>query len=81
MFLDTKKEDVDFMTTVLNVGFYVLIFALVITVIVLTYVHSDIEKDNNIVVEYKKDQLGNCYAIEPNAPRFSYIPCDKTGLK
>jgi len=45
------------------------------------YVHSGAEKNNNLVVEYKKYQLGNCYAIEPNTPRFSYIPCEKTGLK
>jgi hypothetical protein len=29
-------------------------------------------------MSYFKDQNGNCYAYEPNTPKFSWIPCELT---
>lgn len=29
-------------------------------------------------MSYFKDQKGNCYAYQPNNPRFSWIPCELT---
>ena len=29
-------------------------------------------------ISYFKDQKGNCYAYQPNTPKFSWIPCELT---
>jgi anionic cell wall polymer biosynthesis LytR-Cps2A-Psr (LCP) family protein len=29
-------------------------------------------------MSYFKDQKGNCYAYQPNTPKFSWIPCELT---
>jgi dipeptide/tripeptide permease len=29
-------------------------------------------------ISYFKDQNGNCYAYQPNTPKFSWIPCELT---
>lgn len=29
-------------------------------------------------IRYFKDQKGNCYAYQPNTPKFSWIPCELT---
>jgi hypothetical protein len=29
-------------------------------------------------MSYLKDQKGNCYAYQPNTPKFSWIPCELT---
>lgn len=35
-------------------------------------------KSDVIMIVYKKDQNGNCYAYQPNTPKFSWIPCELT---
>lgn len=46
--------------------------------VVLYLASDDLREQALQKISYFKDQKGNCYAYQPNTPKFSWIPCELT---
>ena len=54
---------------------------LIFTAAVLLVIDQCSNHDAKVALQnmsYFKDQKGNCYAYQPNTPKFSWIPCELT---